>query len=217
MWISAWQCKVKEFREYVEGERRKQQMEEENKEYIRFFAIWFLLGFFLGILLLVAASHFGVEKGSHVRLFQIEAFLGRSISGKDCFSYLLRVRMAPAAAGIFFGLTPFGVYFAIAAVLAYGFLYGVFLTAAWMQNGPAGFGVFFLSLFPQIFFYLAALFQMAVSCSRMAEIHHLAGGMQRKEYIRFGIYYFFALVLLLWGILLESYVNPFLLQRILRI
>ena len=42
-----------------------------------------------------------------------------------------------------------------------------------------------------------------------------AGGMQKKEYFRFGVRYFFALILLLWGILLESYVNPWFLSKIL--
>ena len=74
---------------------------------------------------------------------------------------------------------------------------------------------FFLALFPQIFLYLAALFLMAAACSRMAETNHLAGGIQKKEYFCFGVRYFFALILLLWGILLESYVNPWFLAKIL--
>ena len=32
---------------------------------------------------------------------------------------------------------------------------------------------------------------MAAACSRMAETNHLAGGMQKKEYFRFGVRYFF--------------------------
>lgn len=56
---------------------------------------------------------------------------------------------------------------------------------------------------------------MAAACSQMAETNHLAGGMQKKEYFRFGVRYFFALILLLWGILLESYVNPWFLSKIL--
>ena len=62
--------------------------------------------------------------------------------------------------------------------------------------------------FRRFSFYLAALFLMAAACSRMAETNHLAGGIQKKEYFCFGVRYFFALILLLWGILLESYVNP---------
>ena len=102
-----------------------------------------------------------------------------------------------------------------AAVWAYGFLCGVFLSAAYLQNGMAGLLFFFLALFPQIFLYLAALFLMAAACSRMAETNHLAGGIQKKEYFCFGVRYFFALILLLWGILLESYVNPWFLAKIL--
>ena len=169
----------------------------------------------LGVLLLFAASHTGMKEGNTVRLFQAEAFLGRKISAKACFSYLLKVRLAPAFAGLLFGLTAIGAYFAAAAVLAYGFLCGVFLAAAYLQNGIAGLLLFFLALFPQIFLYLAALFLMAAACSQMAETNHLAGGMQKKEYFRFGVRYFFALILLLWGILLESYVNPWFLSKIL--
>ena len=71
-----------------------------------------------------------------------------------------------------------------------------------------------LPLLP-IFLYLAALFLMDAACSRMAETNHLAGGIQKKEYFCFGVRYFFALILLLWGILLESYVNPWFLAKIL--
>lgn len=112
-------------------------------------------------------------------------------------------------------MTAIGAYFATAAVWAYGFLCGVFLSAAYLQNGMAGLLFFFLALFPQIFLYLAALFLMAAACSRMAETNHLAGGIQKKEYFCFGVRYFFAMILLLWGILLESYVNPWFLAKIL--
>lgn len=82
----------------------------------------------LGVLLLLTASHMGMKEGNSVRLFQAEAFLGRKISAKACFSYLLKVRLAPAFAGLLFGLTAIGAYFATAAVWAYGFLCGVFLS-----------------------------------------------------------------------------------------
>ena len=145
--------------------------ERDENAYIRFFALWFAAGMTLGVLLLLTASHTGMKEGNSVRLFQAEAFFGRKISAKACFSYL--------------------------------------------QNGMAGLLFFFLALFPQIFLYLAALFLMAAACSRMAETNHLAGGIQKKEYFCFGVRYFFALILLLWGILLESYVNPWFLAKIL--
>lgn len=84
----------------------------------------------------------GNEGGNSVRLFQAEAFL-KKISAKACFSYLLKVRLAPAFAGLLFGLTAIGAYFATAAVWAYGFLCGVFLSAAYLQNGMAGLLFFF--------------------------------------------------------------------------
>ena len=176
--------------------------ERDENAYIRFFALWFAAGMTLGVLLLFAASHTGMKEGNSVRLFQAEAFLGRKISAKACFSYLLKVRLAPAFAGLLFGLTAIGAC-------------GVFLSAAYLQNGMAGLLFFFLALLPQIFLYLAALFLMAAACSRMAETNHLAGGIQKKEYFCFGVRYFFALILLLWGILLESYVNPWFLAKIL--
>ena len=95
--------------------------ERDENAYIRFFALWFAAGMAIGVLLLIAASRTGMKEGNTVRLFQAEAFLGRKISAKACFSYLLKVRLAPAFAGLLFGLTAIGAYFAAAAVLAYGF------------------------------------------------------------------------------------------------
>ena len=96
--------------------------ERDENAYIRFFALWFEAGMTLGVLLLLTASHTGMKEGNSVRLFQAEAFFGRKISAKACFSYLLKVRLAPAFAGLLFGLTAIGAYFATAAVWAYGFL-----------------------------------------------------------------------------------------------
>ena len=182
--------------------------ERDENAYIRFFALCVEAGMPLGGLRLRAASHTRLLAGNIARLFLAEAVFGRKISAKACFSYLLKVRLAPAFAGLLFGLTAIGAYFATAAVWAYGFLCGVFLSAAYLQNGMAGPFFFFLALFPQIFLYLAALYLMAAACSRMAETNHLAGGIQKKEYFCFGVRYFFAMILLLWGILLEIYVNP---------
>ena len=123
--------------------RKKQMRERDENAYIRFFALWFAAGMTLGVLLLLAASHTGMKEGNSVRLFQAEAFFGRKISAKACFSYLLKVRLAPAFAGLLFGLTAIGAYFATAAVWAYGFLCGVFLSAAYLQNGMAGLLFFF--------------------------------------------------------------------------
>ena len=72
--------------------------ERDENAYIRFFALWFAAGMTLGVLLLLAASRTGMKEGNTVRLFQAEAFLGRKISAKACFSYLLKVRLAPAFA-----------------------------------------------------------------------------------------------------------------------
>ena len=84
--------------------------ERDENAYIRFFALWFAAGMTLGVLLLLTASHMGMKEGNSVRLFQAEAFLGRKISAKACFSYLLKVRLAPAFAGLLFGLTAIGAY-----------------------------------------------------------------------------------------------------------
>ena len=82
--------------------------ERDENAYIRFFALWFAAGMTLGVLLLLAASHTGMKEGNSVRLFQAEAFFGRKISAKACFSYLLKVRLAPAFAGLLFGLPAIG-------------------------------------------------------------------------------------------------------------
>ena len=102
--------------------------ERDENAYIRFFALWFAAGMTLGVLLLLTASHMGMKEGNSVRLFQAEAFLGRKISAKACFSYLLKVRLAPAFAGLLFGLTAIGAYFATAAVWAYGFPFEHYLS-----------------------------------------------------------------------------------------
>ena len=157
-----------------------------------------------------------MKEGNSVRLFQAEAFLGRKISAKACFSYLLKVRLAPAFAGLLFGLTAIGAYFATAAVWAYGFLCGVFLSAAYLQNGMGrSFILFFWLFFPQIFPLPCRVISDGCCVQPDGRDESPSGGIQKKEYFCFGVRYFFALILLLWGILLESYVNPWFLAKIL--
>lgn len=73
--------------------------ERDENAYIRFFALWFAAGMTLGVLLLLTASHMGMKEGNSVRLFQAEAFLGRKISAKACFSYLLKGTVSTGICG----------------------------------------------------------------------------------------------------------------------
>ena len=189
--------------------------ERDENAYIRFFALWFAAGMTLGVLLLLAASHTGMKEGNSVRLFQAEAFFGRKISAKACFSYLLKVRLAPAFAGLLFGLTAIGAYFATAAVWAYGFLCGVFLSAAYLQNGMAGLLFFFWLFFRRFSSTLSALFLYGCCVQPDGRDESPCRRHTEKGIFCFGVRYFFALILLLWGILLESYVNPWFLAKIL--
>ena len=190
--------------------------ERDENAYIRFFALWFAAGMTLGVLLLLAASHTGMKEGNSVRLFQAEAFFGRKISAKACFSYLLKVRLAPAFAGLLFGLTAIGAYFATAAVWAYGFLCGVFLSAAYLQNGMGRFFYFFfLVSFPSDFPLPCRVISDGCCVQPDGRDESPCRRHTEKGIFCFGVRYFFAMILLLWGILLESYVNPWFLAKIL--
>ena len=189
--------------------------ERDENAYIRFFALWFAAGMTLGVLLLLAASHTGMKEGNSVRLFQAEAFFWKKNFRKGLLFLSSKGTVSTGICGtslwidgnrcVFCHCCRLGIWFSVWR-LSLGCLSAE-------RNGRSF--ILFLALFPQIFLYLAALFLMAAACSRMAETNHLAGGIQKKEYFCFGVRYFFALILLLWGILLESYVNPWFLAKIL--
>lgn len=189
----------------------------EYMRYRRYFCALFFIGFLAGSIFIGISYQYRSVGENMIRSFRIEEFISRKADAAQCFSYLLKIRMVPAFSGMIVGMTVFGGLFASLADFGYGFLCGVLLTMALMQNGMKGFLLFAGTLMPQILLYFPALILMSCVCSAWSEKTRLGGGRIQRESVRYGLLYFLGVVLILWGIFLESYVCPQFLRVLLDI
>ena len=110
------------------------------------------------------------------------------------------------------GATVLGVPLVIAELLGYGFFFGTFLGIALLQNGIRGMLLFAAALLPQYLLYVPAAFGMfTVICYMSGQV------IQRnrffgKKAVQYSLWCLLFLTVVLWGILLECYVNPLILQ-----
>ncbi|MCI5648505.1 MAG: stage II sporulation protein M [Fusicatenibacter sp.] len=180
----------------------------EYVRYWRYFCTLFFVGFLVGSIFTGISFQYQNVGESTIRVFRIEQFLNRKIEAKQSFRYLLRIRMAPVLSGMVIAMTVFGGVFASMVNFGYGFLCGVLLTIALLQNGIKGFLLFIGTLMPQMLIYFPALILMSCVCNAWSENTRLGGGRIQKESIRYGLVYLLGAVLVLWGIFLESYICP---------
>lgn len=156
------------------------------------------------------------EKIPTLSLEKLDPSTEKSQKQKESFRYLLRIRFSPALAGIVAGMTSWGLIFASLVSIGYGFLGGVFFTLCLFEKGGSGLLLFCAIVFPQTFFYLAALFLAGGSCAKLSEQRKIQGRLPMRMVRKTGLWFLLAMILLLWGILMEAYVNPGFLGAVLQ-
>lgn len=170
----------------------------------RIFSFVILLGFVSGIL---CANFFSMEYMKETGIFSdffLEQYRVSVIDPQEYFFYLLKIR------SVCFGLlavlsgTKVNKVSYILFILWTGFGMGMIFTAAAMKQGMGGIVFCILALMPHIIFYAAALFlaiwNMFIKMNKQWEMRQVI----------------FIIILFLAGILLESYVNPVIMQFAIR-
>ena len=114
------------------------------------------------------------------------------------------------------GATVLGTPLVIAELLMYGFFCGTFLGIVLLQNGIRGILLFAAALLPQYLIYVPAFLGMfTVICSMSGQVKWRTAFFGRKA-VQYCLWCVLFLTIVLWGILLEAYVNPLLLQWLLK-
>lgn len=186
-----------------------------KREFFPFWKLFLLLfaaGFVLGTVFANLAYQNRGQDVTELQMFSLEAVGSAVTDSKDYFFYLLPRRLAGMAVLQVIGATVLGVPLVIAELLGYGFFFGTFLGIALLQNGIRGMLLFAAALLPQYLLYVPAAFGMfTVICYMSGQV------IQRnrffgKKAVQYSLWCLLFLTVVLWGILLECYVNPLILQ-----
>lgn len=180
-------------------------------------ALWllvgiFLLGMALGAVFANIAFPYSTSEVQVIGIYAVEQLKNRKISGREYMWYLLEERFTPFFVFVLGGMTSMARPLAICVMIALGFLAGAMGSMTILQYGMKGLGVFISSNMPQAFLLGPALLFL------MTGIYQLNGRIWRKpasvikRYLLLvflsGLGYFF-------GVVLECFVNPALVSRIL--
>lgn len=187
----------------------------EELRYWRFFLLLYLAAFAAGILFVNLVWKYRARDLEALTLFSIQG--GTQIRLEGYLWYLAKKRGGGLLILHALGITILGSYAAAVSLLWMGFLGGILAAIAVLQLGIKGLAVLVAAAVPQIFLYLpAGLFYLSTVWRMSVRIRsgirlNLPG--YREYLMASGA----GLALIFCGILLECYVNPYILNAVLGI
>ena len=184
------------------------------KKYLKLFFSLYAAGVVAGVL---CCNFYIREEGYQTSLLPVylSSFSALSEGREYLFGTLLLKRGAFFLCGAVCGLTPFGFPMTIASLLWFGFLGGNLIALFLVEYGLKGMGIAGLCFFPQILFYLPGWMFFFFLVTQMSQKFW---GNKKREASEYKTYFFFltgALICILLGIWMESYVNQNLLFHVL--
>lgn len=182
---------------------------------------WAFCGFAAGIL---AANTFAGKRIKELGLFGDYFFMqiqNTKLDAGRMFRYIFEKRMLFCLVLVFLGFTSVG---AAACCLLSGWLgmsAGLLFSGAVIQRGMSGLGICIAGLLPQYLFYVPAVIMLMIKTSRLsARLYRKEHGEmfdKGREVTAYLLVLMIAAVLFFAGILMESFINPVLLQKIYKI
>lgn len=175
----------------------------------------FLCGFLAGMLIPNMAFRFSWKQQAFSAFYLLSTYGKQNISGTEYLLQLLQLRGTFFCLTLLCGFTVFGVPIAVSAMIFTGAGIGMAFSMSVLQFGLAGGAVAIGLLFPQYLLYLpvwGAVYELVYKESRGIWRNHGIFPGKVKNYL---IKSLWCLILYGLGILLEWYVNPWILRQIL--
>lgn len=199
----------------------QQQVSTRNGYYVVYL---FTIGLFLGILIVNIGYDTWIGKGSLLGTDMIVRLKDSIPDGNGLFVYVLKHRLFAVCMLGLLATTMLGLPVVCGYVCYMGLSAGCLLSVAVIRYGIRGLLLMAAGIFPQGIFLIpgyAALFIWAIGVNRMLYFHgasreyHIGYG--RQAYLKRGLQMVGIIIVVMTGCLLESYVNPKILQFVLRI
>ncbi len=179
--------------------------------------ILFLTGFLIGTILpnLIWKNHWKQE--TTTVFYLLSAFAGKNISEKKYFFEILRLRGSWFLVCALCGFSIFGVPLAVFTILGMGMKAGAVLSMSILQFGFVGGAAGGALLFPQGILYLVGamyllekVYALSLNCWR-------GKGIFFQGVSHYGLRVLSSGILFLAGIFLETYVNPWIVEKVVKL
>ena len=179
----------------------------------------FVLIFLSGV---ISANVLGVVSGKELGAMNeyfINQYLYADISGQELFPFLFYERVPKFILLLFLSIGIYGTFIVNGYISYLSFSVGFLSVIAIMNYGMKGILLMLGFFFPQWLFYvpLLALWYYELRYYKGIAKEAQYGEQKNKKHIILAVSFILAGILLFLGVFLESYVNPFVLQKIIRI
>lgn len=189
-----------------------------------FILYMFTIGLFLGILIVNIGYDGWIKEGSLLGADMIARLKNSVADGSGLFSYVLKHRIFTVCMLGILGTTVIGLPVLCAYVCYMGLSAGCLLSVAVIRYGIRGLFLMAAGIFPQGIVLIpgyAALFIWVAGVNKMLYSHGIDreyyGGYGRQSYLKKAMQMAGIIAVVIIGCLLESYVNPKILQFVLKI
>lgn len=184
----------------------------------------FLTGMCIGIL---AANLFCEDYSNRVMIlssYLLEKYPAMNIEGERLFQYCIQIRLMPVLYIGIFSLTMFGGIYLMGYLLWLGFAFGALLSVATIRFGLKGILLCVVGMLPQFIIYVpvtaASLYYGNEIYRRLyveyeSDIH--SGRGKRSFFLRYALIFMVLFIVSIIGVILESYVNPLILKKFLKL
>lgn len=188
----------------------------------KIFFMIYMISFLLGIIFANWTGKNYIQNIGILSDYFINRYKHTEINGASLFLYVLEKRMAGIVLIGTLGITFWGIIILLGGVLWFGFSSGMFLSAATMKYGFKGIFISLGCILPQYLIYVPAfIFLVSIVYSIWMELYFPSKVIKRSKKTKTQLYgeyillFFIVSIIMLIGIMLETYVNPVLLKRIL--
>ncbi|MBO5302489.1 MAG: stage II sporulation protein M [Lachnospiraceae bacterium] len=188
------------------------------------------LFFFVFLAGVIWANILGMASGKDLgamNAYFMNRYMYADIQGRELFLYLFYERVPEILILFILSIGIYGTIVVNGYICYVGFSVGFLFVISIMNYGISGIALMFGFFFPQWLFYvpMIGIWHYALHTFKNKEknmyrnlgyLYQRIGDSPKKQYIKYMVYFIIAFALLFGGILLESYVNPYILQRIIR-
>lgn len=182
------------------------------------------MGFVFGIVVLNFASHFFMDSTGLLDEYTLGRIKYLEINKENYFIYILKKRVSTLWALVFFSSAFWGIVVIYGYIFWMGSAMGIILSAAIVRYGIKGILLIIVGVFPQIFIYVPLTVVCFYFCYNVWETFYSSNvkefqyGLRRKQRVAKWLVQFLILnVVVIMGGIIESYVNPIFVTKVLSI
>lgn len=169
----------------------------------------FLIGFVAGVILMNSGMFLQLEESSLLDEYTLGRLKYLEINCNTFFVYVLQKRITLLWLLMLFCITTIGLYVLCGYLAWCGFVCGTLLSVAIMRYGIKGILLIVAGTLPHYIFYIPACLLLIKLGQKLHE--------RTQNVLQCGMSFLGIHIVVIIGILLESYVNPYIMTKILKV